>query len=1146
MIVVIATLVSQIAKLLASFLPLKVVALLGSNSIPAYFPSWFAIFEREVLIIGLSAATVCFYLLYHLAEYLIRLGAESGASQILAQNQKMVLFDNQDEVAVKGYQQYSKALASAVFVALALTTVSLLYAKVALLIFVYVAVVAGGTVLVIKGNPHLRERLSAKVNSSLTVASSVGFLTTFVFLLADFLLWNPPSLMVAVGSVMLVRQTFTGVRGVIISVVALNRQRSKLDALYFHGRVFLGDDKRHTHRGIWEFASHESRAEWIQDVLADVAGHRPGKIRTRWYQTGFPDVLAFKVYSGSDSPDYLVKLFDKRRTSLALHEETLLNEINYPELPTLRFLGPARVESYSCHVFEWRPLVPCEAVRTASLEMMARLLATEVPDRLERRYGRSRPFVWQRFDATLIERLRLAASDRTEQEQVMQLESELGAIGELLSNLPLWIVNRDARSESLLLDQGGGPVLTHWGRWTLEPVGAGWFVQEDQLSQIADALEHAQRIRPSLQGLTSSQLELAALSYDLERLYLAQNYGSALDLVPRILAVWDKIRTKGSSQISTGTARAQDSNETTSFRELIVPKDRTRIRIPQCRLPDGPIVRSDLKVAGIMDEFTWSALRYEFAIQSPLPTSWRDAVAANPPDLLFVESAWRGNRGTWRNLIGGPNGPSQQLRDLVSWCRQRGIPTVFWNKEDPPNFNWFIQDAALFDHVFTVDANSVDRYRSILGYDRIHVFPFAAQPRIHNPILAPGGRVYDVAFAGTYYTKKHPNRKKQMEVILEPARQFNLHIYDRTVVTPQNRWAYRYPRKFQGHIVGGLPYEEMVAAYKRYKVFLNVNSVVDSPTMCARRVYELLACGTSVLSGFSPAIDHSFGEDLVCFGRNKIETTQWLTRLLEDEEQRQRRAVAGVRTVLTEHTYGRRIDHMLQLLGFPCKTTQPLVSVLAFARDLTEVEAIARSVERQRYGSCELILCLTTDEIDPSVARERSIRIGLVPTAVITQGPSSTFADVQRSALRSVRGEYVTLMHPGHYYGADFLTDMLAAFQYTSAHIITKATHYAFSHEGEVVPFASGQEHQYASDVAPYAFVADWPSTSGILHACDLTQGFGPNLTKAAKLSGLSMYSIDKYNYVSTKATAGSPVGEKAVRSVEDIEESKYLKAAVA
>ena len=201
-------------------------------------------------------------------------------------------------------------------------------------------------------------------------------------------------------------------------------------------------------------------------------------------------------------------------------------------------------------------------------------------------------------------------------------------------------------------------------------------------------------------------------------------------------------------------------------------------RRDQTLLPDWPLPspqetgpRHDVTVGLIADEFTALALRYEWRSVPLTPTGWREQIEQSPIDLLFVESAWHGNDDAWRFQVIGSQGPSGHLREMVTALRERGVPTVFWNKEDPAHYDEAIATAGLFDWVFTTDEAMVGRYRSDLGHDRIGVLPFAAQPAIHNPIrlLDDAGRpapLRDVAFAGTYFAHKYPERRAQMEIVL--------------------------------------------------------------------------------------------------------------------------------------------------------------------------------------------------------------------------------------------------------------------------------------------------------------------------------------------------------------------------------------------
>lgn len=89
------------------------------------------------------------------------------------------------------------------------------------------------------------------------------------------------------------------------------------------------------------------------------------------------------------------------------------------------------------------------------------------------------------------------------------------------------------------------------------------------------------------------------------------------------------------------------------------------------------------KVAVVADEFTPKAFAYEWNTFEPTPDNWRQQVDEQRPDVLFVESAWEANGGAWRYHLVGPSAPRPAIEELVAYCQERGVPTVFWNKEDP-------------------------------------------------------------------------------------------------------------------------------------------------------------------------------------------------------------------------------------------------------------------------------------------------------------------------------------------------------------------------------------------------------------------------------------------------------------------------------
>ena len=82
-------------------------------------------------------------------------------------------------------------------------------------------------------------------------------------------------------------------------------------------------------------------------------------------------------------------------------------------------------------------------------------------------------------------------------------------------------------------------------------------------------------------------------------------------------------------------------------------------------------------------------------------------------DFVFVESAWNGNsrrlevQAHWAFGAGDRTSSNCSPNAVVE-----GLPTVFWNKEDPPHFEDFLPLAKLVDVVFTSDVRLVTEYRS--------------------------------------------------------------------------------------------------------------------------------------------------------------------------------------------------------------------------------------------------------------------------------------------------------------------------------------------------------------------------------------------------------------------------------------------------
>ena len=533
----------------------------------------------------------------------------------------------------------------------------------------------------------------------------------------------------------------------------------------------------------------------------------------------------------------------------------------------------------------------------------------------------------------------------------------------------------------------------------------------------------------------------------------------------------------------------------TEHAELTAGSDRgMSVSIPSIEVPEGPVARPTLKAAVILDRFSATALRYEWDQIQFGPDDWRQTLEGERPDLLFVESAWRGNDGRWYDLLRGRSAAKRSpLIELVGWCRERGIPTVFWNKEDPPNFGHFVYTAQLFDHVFTVDGDCIPRYAEVVGREDVRVLPFGAQPRIHNPISVPGGRAHDVVFAGTYFPRKHPGRRRQMETILAPAREFGLHIYSRIVQSDDER--FHWPPEYRPHLVGSLPYERMLAAYKAYKLFLNVNSVTESPTMCARRVFELSACSTPVLSGYSRAIGEVFG-DLIPVSRTAPETRAKISELLGDAEGRERRAHAAMREVLSKHTYGRRVDDVLNAVGLTAGEQRASISVLLLLDAAEQADHAVEQVCRQAWRPLQAVVALRDGAAAAAESIARRLLAGQVEDATVLADSWTSRGAALNGALARATGDYIAVFASNSTYDEHYLYDLVQAFSYTDAAVVGKGT----------------DEHRYTDRLHPGALLVQ----GDLLRRLRFDEGANEpeaDLLRRCRAGGERLYAADRFSF---------------------------------
>ncbi|MEA1081456.1 hypothetical protein [Marinobacter qingdaonensis] len=533
---------SQFFLLIGLLLPLKVVLLLGSDGVPGYFPSVFQKFGREGLVLFLSAASVIFYALHLLGAKLVEKTATLASDRLLARSRKLVIFDNQQDIATKGYQRYSQSLATVTFVSLCLAVMAVFYGEVAAVILAYVVVCVLAVASFSSLSETFAQRLPVKLGSMAKTLGGVGFLVMFAFIVLDHLYGSAPGIIISVISLLLGRQAFGRMAGLVKDIQGLYGQRAQLAALFFHGRIFLKRPKG-VDKGIWGLIAPEVRDEWVGGLLEDATGFSEPNFHAEWFDLGLPDVLCYKieVTAAAGEKQLLVKVFNANRFAWARHEATLLT--SQPRLPAVSCVLLTEVHGLPCHVFDITGLIPCAKSEIVErLPKFRRQLCSQAPpDELTSTYMRSHPQVWQRVDPLSVRRMGLLLDARADIKLIERLLSVLADLKHCLKTLPLAFGAPDIRAGMLWKNHEQNCFLLHWAVWNIEPIGTNWPIGEDNENRFSEYLSDLGQQRAGIADLNPHSVRLAAIFSQFEFRLSRGRYLGAYALVSSLLAEYEQV-----------------------------------------------------------------------------------------------------------------------------------------------------------------------------------------------------------------------------------------------------------------------------------------------------------------------------------------------------------------------------------------------------------------------------------------------------------------------------------------------------------------------------------------------------------------------------------------------------------------------------
>lgn len=327
-------------------------------------------------------------------------------------------------------------------------------------------------------------------------------------------------------------------------------------------------------------------------------------------------------------------------------------------------------------------------------------------------------------------------------------------------------------------------------------------------------------------------------------------------------------------------------------------------------------------------------------------------------DLILYVTCWKGlNEEEWKGIKYREK-PKSAFESILELAHQSGAKTVFQTIEDPSNFDYFLPIAEKMDYVFTSDTDCIERYKEKLGHNRVFYGEYGVNTQVNNPIGSLRHSFNAALFSGSY-PERYAERCEDMKVVLSSItnREYHLLIIDRNF----NSSEFLFPPEFQSSIIGAFEHAELQKIHKLFSYSLNFNSIKQSPTMCAMRVYELQAQAKPLISNYAKSVFNKFPEIRIIPVHSSVKAPFENRASLNDLILANR----AMYRMIYHHNAFAAVQKMLGNIGVDDRGPAiPRILVLADG----DVDIVRQFVADQRFVSADIRAMSSVDEISNLLA----------------------------------------------------------------------------------------------------------------------------------------------------------------------------------
>jgi hypothetical protein len=534
---------SQITRLMAFFLPLKVILLAGSDGVPRYFRFFIEPDDKMEWIIILSVGAVLAYVVTLILESATERLAEVGSARVLSGANQIAASRRYREKARNYFAQFcevaaGKLFAATVLIVLAFLNTLLFGVLVGLMVIQYLAAAAvlGRNATI---NPNRLQRfIIGKSAEFIQICSSFNFLAGFFVILTPFLMGHEGNILVAILSVLMMRQGFNRLDGAINLMVALSMVRAQVDPLVFRDRK-LERTEVPGKQAFRVLFSKQKRDEAVQRELAPLVDGQ-AEFHAEWQDSTIPGVYMFRIACESGDPDgiryFQKQVYPEPSVYRLEHEELLFEYMSRETLKAPRLVSRFSQAGFECQICDYGAGEPISAGKWKDIapELFSYFWGVEPPARLVQAYETSSNTLVGRLSESFFEGVTVAVDTDQERDILDRFRMVLPELHERLGAVPLYVVNPDLGAATVAHD-GDDFCVMSWCRWSLEPIGYALPNAPDK-AKLEEMVARAREVR----GLDKHTLDVRHVLFtkqcrELDRMIVQEHYKKALRQMKSIM-----------------------------------------------------------------------------------------------------------------------------------------------------------------------------------------------------------------------------------------------------------------------------------------------------------------------------------------------------------------------------------------------------------------------------------------------------------------------------------------------------------------------------------------------------------------------------------------------------------------------------------